>query len=340
MALEARDSCGKISHMATLTESMRKSSSQPQLRAFDARRDLAAVAGLVEKCFADTLDESGREYIRRMRASAAQTTWLAWGQLAAGLYGAPFTGYVWQEDDILAGNASLIPYFNQGHWFYLIANVAVLPEYRRRGIARQLTQKCIEHARQRHMPSIWLHVRQENEGAKNLYQSLGFVARACRTSWLHPLTEISAEFAAGAQLNIPGANHWEVQRNWLNQNYPSELTWHLPFNLNSLRPDLWGGFIRFLRDAYILQWGAFQDRQLLAALSWQVTTGPANLFWLAAPPDLDENVLRSLLLHACHHLPTRRPVMLDYPAGLFEHALQSVGFKAQQTLIWMELQLR
>ena len=325
--------------MSAISKLISPTTTQESLRPFDSRRDLPAVADLVETCFADTLDESGREYLTRMRSAAKSSSWMPWGGLAAGLNGAPLAGYVWQEDGRVVGNASLIPYFNQGHWFYLIANVAVLPEYRRRGIARQLTKKCVEHARQRRTPSVWLHVRQDNDGAKTLYESLGFVARACRTTWWNPMSHNSPRPLPGITLASLRGRDWEAQRQWLQQTYPSEITWHMPYHASALRPDLWGGFIRFLYDAYILQWGVFQDGRLLAALTWQSAPGPANHFWLAAPAYLDENMLHALLLHAIHRLPAQRPVVLDYPAGQFDQALQSAGFSAQQTLIWMELKL-
>lgn len=325
--------------MSAISKLISPITKQESLRPFDARRDLAAVADLVETCFADTLDESGREYLSRMRSAAQGSSWLPWGGLAASLNGAPLAGYVWQEDGRLVGNASLIPYFNKGHWFYLIANVAVLPEYRRRGIARQLTKRCVEHARQRHTPSVWLHVRQDNDGARILYEQLGFVARACRTTWWNPMNRNTPEPAPGVTLARLRGRDWEAQRVWLQQNYPAEITWHMPYRTRALRPDLLGGLIRFLYDAYILQWGAFQDGKLLAALSWQSAAAPANHFWLAAPPDLDENILQSLLLHTFHRLPAQRPAVLDYPAGQFNQAFQSAGFTAQQTLVWMEMKL-
>ena len=45
--------------MAAITKTIASSSTDSQLRPFDARRDLGAVADLVELCFADTLDSEG-----------------------------------------------------------------------------------------------------------------------------------------------------------------------------------------------------------------------------------------------------------------------------------------
>ena len=56
---------------------------------------------------------------------------------------------------------------------YYIDSLAVLPEYRGRGIARQLMLKQIEHARSLGLPSTLL-VDPANPPALRLYESLGF----------------------------------------------------------------------------------------------------------------------------------------------------------------------
>jgi ribosomal protein S18 acetylase RimI-like enzyme len=325
--------------MSAISKLLSPLASNGPLRPFDPRRDLAAVADLVEVCFADTLDEGGRDYLHRMRTAANSSGLASWTGLAAGLNGSPLAGYVWQEDGLIVGNASLIPYFNQGRWFYLIANIAVLPQYRRRGIARQLTTRAIQHARQHHSPAVWLHVRQENEGAVNLYRSLGFRERARRTSWVNNSVHIPFEPPPGIHITSLHSAHWDSLHNWLEQIYPSELTWHMPFNTQNLRPDLWGALIRFFYDAYIIQWAAVQNEKLLAALAWQSGHGSTNHFWLAAPTSLDEDIVRALLVHARRHLPNQRPVTLDFPANRFNQAIRDTGFNEQQTLIWMSLAL-
>ena len=62
---------------------------------------------------------------------------------------------------------------NTNRW--LIGNVAVLPEYRRRGIARRLVEASVTYARERGAASIVLDVIAGNEPAYRLYESLGFV---------------------------------------------------------------------------------------------------------------------------------------------------------------------
>lgn len=56
-----------------------------------------------------------------------------------------------------------------------IFNVAVLPKFRRNGIAKALIEKFIETVREKETQVIFLEVRTSNLGAINLYEKCGFV---------------------------------------------------------------------------------------------------------------------------------------------------------------------
>ena len=326
--------------MATITntKSLPSTPAESSLRPFDPRRDLEPVADLVELCFADTLDPDGREYIGRMRAAANHPTILSWASTAEWSNPA-MNGFIWQKDGRVVGNVSLIPYFIRSQRYFLIANVAVHPDYRRQGIARRLTEQAIAHARQRSAPAVWLHVREENQAAVDLYLSLGFVERARRTSWFSVPEFSQPALPPGLRFTEPRRSAWEEQRSWLAQDYPDELSWHMPFRMNLLRPGFVGDFYRFLYNATIQQWALVSPSRMLGTVSWQTTAGYANLLWLAAPPYSDEHLVHALLVHARQHIPSARPMMLDYPARQYAESIHKAGFNAHQTLMWMELKL-
>lgn len=346
--------------MATYSETL-VSKQESHLRPFDARQDLGPVADLVELCFSDTLDPDGREYLGRMRAAAHNSSWLSWAAQAE--WSAPaMGGYVWKQDGRLIGNVSLIPYFVKGRRFFLIANVAVHPDYRRQGIARKLTQQAIQFVRQRGAPSVWLHVREENTPAVRLYLDLGFIERARRTSWItfpgaleivnRPAGHTASVIASPSDLTaaalpgvlLPGerifrppARGWDQMRLWLERDYPPELSWHMPLKISALNPGLVGEIYRLLYGSPVRQWALLDGNRLLCSAAWQPMAGHAAALWLAAPPDANPRHVHTLLTAARKDISPSQPLNLDYPARRHENAIRAAGFTPTQTLIWMEL---
>lgn len=323
--------------MAIITEILKPTVPRSKLRQFDPRRDLLPVADLIELCFADSLDPDGRRYLERMRSMAARPHMLFLAHAGAEPAGSPFFGYVWQEDQQVVGNVSLIPYQRSGKRVYLIANVAVHPDFRRRGIARQLTLKAIEFARQRKAPAVWLHVREENSGAYALYRQLGFSERARRSTWIGSTESELPPVVPEVKFTRATSRHWPAQRAALLRSYPPEVSWHLSFDADVLNPGLWGAFSRLWKQAFVQQWSAVRGGEWLGTLSWQFSATYANALWLALPEQASEQVIRGLLQHAQQNTTSSRPVSLDYPAGLFSDPIRSAGFRCHQTLIWMEL---
>jgi ribosomal protein S18 acetylase RimI-like enzyme len=331
--------------MSTITRPLSSTTASSSLRQFDVSRDLNSVADLVEACFVDTLDEDGRRYVDQMHAAARNPRYLRWAMAVAENVSLPLTGYVWEENGYMAGNLSLIPFISRGKRCYLIANVAVDPAYRRRGIARALTNTAIEHARKHGAPEVWLHVREENLAASSLYLSLDFTERARRTTWEDKSSEIRHMLGTlppppeGVKIVNPQASHWPLQRDWLKEAYPPELTWHLPFKMNAFRADVWGSLYRFMTGAQVRQWGAVLGRTLLGILTWRPQPGHADHLWLAASPHGEAAAILTLLPYLRHKLSRRRRMILDYPAGRGRFAFEQAGFRIQQTLIWMQLKL-
>jgi ribosomal protein S18 acetylase RimI-like enzyme len=309
------------------------------LRTMNMFRDLPAVADLVELCFADTMDGEGRRYVQDMRRSGSDNAFLKWASRAAETTSLPLTGYIWEENGRIVGNASLVPFRHRGQRIYLIANVAVHPDHRRKGIARALTERALQHARDKRIHEIWLHVREDNPEAAHLYSEIGFVERARRTTW-----------KAGTDLHAPRLESdiavtgrhplfWETQRHWLSRLYPDFLAWHRNWNFNSLRPGLWTWFYLLFVDMNIRQWAAVRGDELLATLAWIPSEGGDSLF-AGAGEGCDPEALTGLLLRARRDLYHLHPkISMDFPAGIFDDAIRAAGFDPARTLIWMQATL-
>jgi ribosomal protein S18 acetylase RimI-like enzyme len=341
---------GALANMTTITNLLGNTAQSGHLRPLDVRRDLGGVADLVEQCFADTLDTDGQRYIQQMRSLSRNPGTLNWIGSLSERTALPLSGFVWEEEKRIVGNLTLIPYHLHQEQTLLIANVAVHPDYRRRGIAYRLTAKALEHARQRGIQTTWLHVREENEPAIKLYRSLGFQERARRTTWVcdgkaSPLQE-TASIPANQPANAPHvivgerrAQDWNEQQNWLRRLYPAEVTWHLPLKPAGLRPGLMGFLYRTFNDFYLQQWSARRGDQLLGVLTWNAAHSYADSIWLAADAEHEEEAATALLRYARKKLSPRRPLSLDYPALHAQEAIKGAGFHAHQTLIWMSVDI-
>ena len=323
--------------MVTVPELMIRDSAKGHLRPFDHNRDLLAVADLVEVSFDDSIDADGQRYLRQMRDAAQNPTFLRWANAVVDSASLPLSGFVWEEDGHLVGNLSLIPFQLYNRRNYLIANVAVHPRYRRRGIARSLTSAALEHSRNRGAGSAWLHVREDNEAAVNLYLSLGFREYTRRTTW-HAPVHITAENPTtnGMSFHARRKEDWHPQEIWLSRLYPPEVAWHFPLNLNAFRSDLSGFFYRIFSGGGLKHWSVQRTGKLEGVVSWRSSLSYYNHFWLAIPPDYDDLVIETLLLNARQRVLSTRPVALDFPARVAENAIRAAGFSIHQTLIWMK----
>jgi [ribosomal protein S18]-alanine N-acetyltransferase len=83
------------------------------------------------------------------------------------------------EGERLAGYLIVSRYVDAWH----IMNIAVSPDFRRRGIATALLERLFELTDDRSRRGYTLEVRVSNDGAIRLYERLGFVARGVRRGY-------------------------------------------------------------------------------------------------------------------------------------------------------------
>lgn len=312
------------------------STSKGYLRPLNILHDLPRVADLIELCFVNSLDVEGQSYVREMRRASADKSFLRWANYAVESASMPLTGVVWEQEGRIVGNASLIPFRHKGSRVFLIANVATHPNYRGRGIARALTERAMQTARQRGANQIWLHVRADNPIAIKIYSELGFEERARRTHWRIPTD------APKPPSPIPGLpiisrrepRFWPQQKAWLTQLHPDELAWYRAWDWSTLQPGLWNWLYRVFIEFDLRQWAALSNGGLQAVLAW-APSYRSNLLWLACGPESVPESITALLQHARHELGYRRGLWLEHPAGFHDEAIQSSGFAPQKTLLWM-----
>jgi GNAT superfamily N-acetyltransferase len=313
------------------------SQSTGRMRPLNVLRDLPSVADLIEMCFSSTLDPDGRSYIDQMRRNGLDRSFLNWAPRVIETVSLPLSGFVWESSGRVVGNVSLIPFFKREQKIYLIANVATHPDYRRQGIARQLTSAAMQKARDKRASAIWLHVRDDNPGAIQLYRELGFVERSRRTNWQAPAgTALLAGPPSAIKITRRLARDWGAQSKWLARAYPAELDWYNRQNWDIFRPGLIQSIYRFMTDINTQQWSAQMNGQLQGILALQRGGAYTDQLWAALPAHANPDAVTALLCHARQLISPIRSLALEYPAGAVDAAIRATGLVAQRTLAWME----
>lgn len=126
--------------------------------------DLAAIAALEEACFSHPWS---MEMLRGSLLNGRSC-------FLAAKDGGTLLGYLGMEYILDEGS---------------ITNVAVLPEYRRQGIARALLATLLEEARRLSLATVTLEVRASNEAAIALYEGMGFLPVGRRFRYYNDPTE-------------------------------------------------------------------------------------------------------------------------------------------------------
>lgn len=93
--------------------------------------------------------------------------------------------FVYEVDGAIAGYVGFWHIVDEGH----ITNVAVHPDYRRRGIAKALIAHMMAYALSEGIGALTLEVRVSNQEAISLYEGFGFVGQGVRPKYYQDTNE-------------------------------------------------------------------------------------------------------------------------------------------------------
>ena len=122
------------------------------------KADIPKIAELEKRCFADAWSETELD-----------------GCLSLPVY----KTFLLEDGSNIIGYACLLTVYEDAE----ILNIAVAPEFRKRGYGLSLMRKMLTVAKQSGAQSVFLEVRENNEPAKNLYRSLGFEEYGLRKNY-------------------------------------------------------------------------------------------------------------------------------------------------------------
>lgn len=315
------------------------------LRPLDVSRDLKGVADLVAEAFREDMDPSGERAVRDMRLASRWAFLFGWLDHFAPPGEGIAPGFVWIEDGRVVGNLSARRTAPYGRG-WLIGNVAVAPEWRRRGIARQMMMAAIDLARERRGEWVALQVRSDNAGAKALYASLGFRDLGESVHYRRVRSVLGAPPAAPIEgLRTARAGDADRIYSLAQAAIPEVLRWAEPLR----RDDFWMGFDRRLANRLLGRheawWVVDSERGFVGAAHAEVARPSDDgrlRVWVA--PAWQGEYEAALVNRALAALgdAVSRPMLASLPATHTAaiQALESVGFEVLRRLTHMRLELR
>lgn len=312
------------------------------LRPVHLRRDLGEIANLIEFCFAPTLDSSGRAAIQEMRLLSRSGP-LLWALTRVDRAGPSLLkGFVWLEAGRLVGNVSISPAGYGGGW--VIANVAVHPDFRRHGIARHLMQAALEWAQARGRFAT-LQVEADNHAARALYDTLGFRAQRTFTRWHRASFYAQPQPGPIVPLRKLGSHDLPALLALARRARPDSaggLGWLRPTRPESLRPSRLGGLSWLLSGKRLTLWGTrpAENGALDAAIIIETCAGrSAALFDLLIDPARQSAELApGLVRHVISAFAgAHQPLVTEHPADdeMMAAYLRANYFQPERTLVHM-----
>jgi len=253
-------------------------------------------------------------------------------------------GFVWVEGGRVVGSVSTqrsAPRSNT----WLAANVAVHPDYRRRGIAVALMQATLDFVRRQGGREVILQVEDSNLAAAALYRGLSFSRVTTRATWVRPPHATVPAWQPGPfEVRLREAREWAAHFALAQVVRPEGLTWGHPLSPSDFRQNWPRRADQFLSGRFEEHWLATApDGQIAGALTIQFSNSDGDRLTLLAHPDFQGQVEQPLLVRGLRRLG-RRPWNSRLECDADDEAagvvLADLGFKTQRVLRWMRREIR
>ncbi len=308
-----------------------------RIRRFDPGRDLASLSNLIEVGFADNLDRSGRRMVRSLRVFG-RLGWL--GGLLSRWFLPPAAnpqGYVFEADGHVLGNASLLPVTGYPQR-WVMANVVVSPQERRKGIGRMLVTKSIDLAREKGAKEIILQVDKGNTAATSLYHSMDFNAAAPRTTWVGRTAKLNLGVSHPSPVRPRKQGEWQQQWQMARRLHPEGLLWPFPVSPGYFRERSWQQQLGLRLDRHWV-WPEGDRLVGMVSLRWALEPGTMRMI-LVVDHERRGKIEADLIAAAIREMGSVSEVIqLDYPSSVAGEVLETMGFIAKRHLVWMLLKL-
>jgi ribosomal protein S18 acetylase RimI-like enzyme len=316
-------------------------------RPINLTKDTRQVLRLLDVAFGHVQGSQGQRILyNRLSLSHTNPLALRLNMVTRGFH----PGFVWDEDGKIIGNVTLLTSEVPGR--YLIANLAVLPEYRRRGIARALMQEALEHIINLQGRNILLQVESDYEPALSLYQSMGFNHLGTMKRWHTTpsrLRTLPKNIGDDPQIRSLGRNDWRAAINLDRASVHPDLNWPVPPPNDLYKMGFWRRLSDFLNgrrmDAWISDTISVSDgrRRLTGLVSISGEWGRPTWLRIRIDPTWRGKVERPLLYKALLRLKQLRggTINMNHPAGdeMVNQLISDANFRIQRNLTIMTLDM-
>ena len=253
---------------------------------------------------------------------------------------------MWEENGRIVGNVTVLTTEMPGR--FLVVNVAVHPEFRRRGIARLLMQQVENLVRQRQGNQILLQVVKQNYAAIELYNALHYTTIGSMTHWTASASrlrrlELNLD-TVGPPIRELKRHEWKAAYALDQQALHADLHWPEQLKQDAYKNGLWVKVMNFLNGRHAEAWVAISGKtQLVGLASLASEWGRSYEASLRVHPAWQGRLERPLLaklIRRLQYLP-RRNVQINHPDDdeLVNALLQEANFQPRRTLTHMRLNL-
>ena len=320
------------------------------LRPVNLRADLRPLADLIELVFADSMDSGGRSAIREMRYLSHMGYGLKlisrMNDLALGIS----LGFVYVEDGKLVGNVSVYPagYPKSLGEAWILANVAVHPDYQQRGIAHSLVDATLSMIRKRGGTRVILQVNYDNLAALRLYERHGFIYERAWRSWSRS-GFVPSPALADSQYRVRRLRQSDRTAALMlaRETRPNELGgigWLKPLLRDDFFPPLWRRLLQVFTiggvQRYVIR--ADDGRGILASYCLESAMSFSNIRgWLYTAPLAEREQLTAAMLNHLVSRYDRSTIHFEHPRDddAANNLFKRHQFKVKRELWHMRLEL-
>jgi ribosomal protein S18 acetylase RimI-like enzyme len=320
------------------------------LRPVNLRTDLRPLADLIELVFADSMDSSGRSAIREMRYLSHMGYGLKlisrMNDLALGIS----LGFVYIYDGKLVGNVSVYPagYPKAIGETWILANVAVHPDYQRRGIAHALVDASLDMICKRAGARVILQVNYENVAAQKLYERQGFIYERAWRIWRRSgFARSPASPDSGFQISHLRSSEREAELALAQAARPNSLGgigWLKPVHQSAFFSPIWKRLLNLISlsglERLVIRDEA--SREILVSCWLESAMSFSNIRgWLFASPQVDQGLYAEALINYVLNRHDRATIQFEHPRDdeIMNELLKNHQFKVKRELWHMRLDL-